>query len=170
MGYPSAAEFYERSNMADPDDDFNDLYRDDFIRAAGRVARRKLERLTLHQYQGALLKRGVYKRRSVVEEPKPLLDESMEYAGAVGTMVLDVVSYVDQSLTSRIDEVIAKVEEVDDFKMDVDQRVEEVKALVELVDEQMKDLSVRQDTSEWRLSEMRIEVGLLMTERADWER
>ena len=40
--YATAQAFYERSNTANPDTDFADLNRSDFILAVGRVTRRKL--------------------------------------------------------------------------------------------------------------------------------
>ena len=76
-----------------PEEGFEDLFRDDFIMAAGRVSRRKLNRLETGPYQRALLRRGVTKKVDVEDERVPVLQQAMEYAGAVGTMVMDEVAY-----------------------------------------------------------------------------
>jgi len=79
-----------------PEEGFEDLFRDDFIMAAGHVARRKLDRLETGPYQRALLRRGVTKKVDVEDERVPVLHQAMEYAGAVGTMVMDELAYVHE--------------------------------------------------------------------------
>ena len=81
--------------MAWPEEGFEDLFRDDFIMAAGRVSRRKLDRLRTGPYQRALLRRGVSKRVDLEDERIPVLHQAMEYVGSVGTMLLDEVAYVN---------------------------------------------------------------------------
>jgi len=81
--------------VAWPEEGFEDLFRDDFIMAAGRVSRKKLDRLETGPYQRALLRRGVSKRVDVEDKRIPVLHQAMEYAGAVGTMLLDEVAYVN---------------------------------------------------------------------------
>jgi len=66
-----------------PKEGFEDLFRDDFIMAAGQVSRRKLDRIMMGPYQRALLQRGVSKRVDVEDKRIPILHQSMEYAGAV---------------------------------------------------------------------------------------
>ena len=68
--------------------------------AAGRVSRRKLNRIVTGPYQRALLCRGVRKRIDVEDERVPVLKQAMEYAGAVGTMLLDEVAYVNGQTSS----------------------------------------------------------------------
>ena len=51
--------------MVWPEEGFDDLFRGNFINAAGQVSRQKLERLKTGPYQRALLKRGVTKRPDV---------------------------------------------------------------------------------------------------------
>jgi len=72
------------------------LYRDDFIMASGCVARRKLDRLETGPYQRALLRRGVTKKVDVEDERVPVLQQAMEYASTVGTMVMDELAYVHE--------------------------------------------------------------------------
>ena len=80
--------------MVWPEEGFEDLYRDDFIMAGGCVSRRKLNRLETGPYQRALLRRGVTKKVDPEDERVPVLQQAMEYAGAVGTMVMDELAYV----------------------------------------------------------------------------
>ena len=56
--------------------------------ASGRVARRKLDWLATGPYQRALLRRGVTTKVDTEDERVPVLQQAMEYAGAVGTMVM----------------------------------------------------------------------------------
>ena len=94
--YPEAQDFYERSSKVWPEEGFEDLFRDDFIRASGRVARRKLDRMETGPYQWALLRRGITTKVDVEDERVPVLQQVMEYAGAVGMMVMDELAYVHE--------------------------------------------------------------------------
>jgi len=47
-------------------------------------------------YQRALLHWGVTKKVDVEDEKVPVLQQAMEYAGAVGTMVMDELAYVHE--------------------------------------------------------------------------
>jgi len=64
--------------------------------AAGRVARRKLDWLETGPYQRALLRRGVTTKVDTEDERIPVLQQAMEYTGAVGTMVMDELAYVHE--------------------------------------------------------------------------
>jgi len=75
---------------------FEDLYRDNFIRAAGRVAQRKLNRMETGPYQRALLNRGVTTKVDAEDERVPVLQQAMEYSGAVGAMVMDKLAFVHE--------------------------------------------------------------------------
>ena len=77
-----------------PEEGFEDLYQDDFIRASGRVSQRKLDRLETGPYQQAVLRRGITTKVDVEDERIPVLQQAMEYAGSVGTMVIDELAYV----------------------------------------------------------------------------
>src|SRR5258708_7920619 len=57
--YPSETDVYRRSTIHNPDDDgFFDVGLRDFLVANGRVARRRLDRLSLTPHQSGLLSRG----------------------------------------------------------------------------------------------------------------
>jgi len=93
-----------------PEEGFKDLFRDDFIMAAGRVSRRKLNRIEIGPYQRALLRQGVSKKVDVEDERIPVLKQAMEYAGAVGTMVLDELAYVNGQTALGFGRGIVQVE------------------------------------------------------------
>jgi len=70
-------------------------------------------------YQRALLHRGVSKRFDVEDEHISVLQQAMEYAGAVGTMLLNEVAYVNGQTESgmgramnRIEREVERVDEV----------------------------------------------------------
>jgi len=79
-----------------PEEGFEDLYRDNFIRAAGRVARRKLDQMETGPYQRALICCGITTKVDAEDERVPILQQAMEYTGAVGTMVMDKLAYVHE--------------------------------------------------------------------------
>jgi len=81
-----------------PEEGFEDLFRDDFIRANSRVARRKLDRLNTGPYQRALLRRGITTKVDVEDERIPVLQQAMEYTGAIGMMVMDKLAYVHERM------------------------------------------------------------------------
>ena len=78
--------------------------------AAGRVSRRKLNRIVTGPYQRALLRRGVSKRVDVEDERILVLKQAMEYAGAVGTMLLDEVAYVNGQTASGMGRAMNRIE------------------------------------------------------------
>ena len=86
--------------------------------AVGCVSRRKLNRIVTGPYQRALLQRGVSKRVDVEDERVPVLKQAMEYAGAVGTMLLDEVAYINRQTASGLGrgmmEIEREVEQVDE--------------------------------------------------------
>jgi len=86
------------------------LFRDDFICAAGRVSRRKLDRIKTSPYQQALLRRGITTKVDAEDERVPVLQQAMEYAGAMGTMVFNEVAYINGQTESGLGRAINGVE------------------------------------------------------------
>jgi len=90
--------------------------------AVGRVLRRKLNRITTGPYQRALLRRGVSKRVDPEDERVPVLQQAMEYAGSVGTMLLDEVAHVNGQTESGMGRAMngieREVERVDEAVME----------------------------------------------------
>ena len=88
--YPSAHDFYRRSNTHDPDQDgFHDLYHRDFIHALSQVAWHKLSCHQLDPYQQAAFQCSIVQRNVDEEEADPVLETAMEYTGALGTIIFD---------------------------------------------------------------------------------
>jgi len=138
-----------------PEEGFEDLFRDDFIMAAGRVSRRKLNRLETGPYQRALLRRGVTKKVDVEDERVPVLQQSMEYAGAVGTMVMDEIAYVHERTEAGMGTAINGIErEV----TRVEDRVSEHETLIEEVQGDISNLIAGARTSANIEDALRIEV------------
>jgi len=80
------------------------------VMAAGRVSRRKLGRIMTGPYQRVLLCRGVSKRVDPEDERVPILQQAMEYVGAVGTMLLDKVAYVNGQTESGMGRAMNRIE------------------------------------------------------------
>jgi len=78
--------------------------------AAGQVSRRKLNWITTGPYQRTLLRQGVSKRVDPEDKRVPVLQQAMEYAGSVGTMLLDKVAYVNGQTESGIGRVMNGIE------------------------------------------------------------
>jgi len=98
--------------------------------ASGHVARRKLDRLATGPYQRALLRHGVTTKVDVEDEQEPILQKAMEYAGAVGTMVMDELAYVHERTETGMGTAMNGIErEV----MRVEDRVSEHETLIEEV-------------------------------------
>jgi len=131
------------------------LYRDDFIMAAGRVSRWKLNRLETGPYQRALLRRGVTKKVDVEDERVPVLQQAMEYAGAVGTMVMDEIAYVHERTETGMGNAMNGIErEV----TRVEDRVSEHETLIEEVQGDVTNLIAGARTSANIEDALRIEV------------
>jgi len=123
--------------------------------AAGRVSRRKLNRLETGPYQRALLRQGVTKKVDVEDERVPVLQQAMEYAGAVGTMVMDEVAYVhertEKGMGTAMNGIEREVTRVED-------RVSEHETLIEEVQGDVTNLIAGARTSANIEDALRIEV------------
>jgi len=123
--------------------------------ASGRVARRKLDRLTTGPYQRALLRRGVTTKVDVEDEKNPVLQQAMEYSGAVGTMVMDKLAYVHERMEAGMGTAMNGIErEV----TRVEDRVSEHKTLIEEVQGDVENLIAGARTSANIEDALRIEV------------
>ena len=111
--YPSQLGMRRRSNMATPIEGFGDLHHRDFVAIAGRVSRCKLDRLVLRPYQRAVLRRGINRRSEYDEVKSPDVLMEMEYAGSVGTMVIDELAEVNERVSGAVDILRARIEELE---------------------------------------------------------
>jgi len=98
--------------------------------AAGCVGRRKLNRMETGPYQQALLNRGVTTKVDTEDEKVPVLQQAMEYTGAVGTMVMDELAFVHERTEMGLGMAMTRIErEV----TRVEDRVSEHETLIEEV-------------------------------------
>ena len=143
MEYPSAHEFFSRSNTHDPDQDgFPDLYRQDFIHALSHVVWRKLAHHQLDPYQRAAFQHGIVCRNISEEEADPNLEIAMEYAGEVGVVVLDESSHLRDLTEAQIGR--------NQFAMDI---------AVDRLDEKDEELKGRMDKASERMAMLEGRVG-----------
>ena len=143
MEYPSAHEFFSRSNTHDPDQDgFQDLYRQDFIHALSRVACRKLACHRLDPYQRATFQCSIVRRNIGEEEADLLLETAMEYVGAVGVVVFDESCCLHDLTEDQVGR--------NQFAMDV---------AVDRLDEKDEELEGRADKASERMTMLEGRVG-----------
>ena len=89
----------ERSQGPSNEETFSDLWRDDFLQVTSRVAHCSLHWLNLEPYSRAVLMRGLESRTEVDDrEENEVLDRAMEYAGAVGVEVMDMLTAVHKKV------------------------------------------------------------------------
>jgi len=123
--------------------------------AAGRVSRRKLNRMETGPYQRALLNRGITTKVDAEDEKVPVLQQAMEYTGAVGTMVMDELAFVHERTETGLGMAMTGIErEV----TRVEDRVSEHETLIEEVQGDVSNLIAGARTSANIEDALRIEV------------
>jgi len=123
--------------------------------ASGHVTRRKLDRLTTGPYQRALLRCGITTKVDVKDEKNLVLQQAMEYAGAVGTMVMDELAYVHERMEAGMGTAMNGIErEV----TRVEDRVSEHETLIEEVQGDVGNLIAGARTSANIEDALRLEV------------
>jgi len=123
--------------------------------AAGWVGRRKLNRMETGPYQRALLNRGITTKVNAEDEKVPVLQQAMEYTGAVGAMVMDELAYVHERTETGLGMVMTGIErEV----TRVEDRVSEHETLIEEVQGDVTNLIAGARTSANIEDALRIEV------------
>jgi len=106
-------------------------------------------------YQRALLRRGVTSRVDVEDEKIQVLKQAMEYAGAVGTMVMDKLAYVHERTETGMGTAMNGIErEV----TRVEDRVSEHETLIKEVQGDVTNLIAGARTSANIKDALRIEV------------
>ena len=83
-----AASFTQQTDTDRPDSTFDDLYVEDLVLAACSVGHRQLSRLEISPYQQAVLARGL-DHWHWHQVPDRGMEQSLGYAAAVGTIVMD---------------------------------------------------------------------------------
>jgi len=123
--------------------------------AAGRVGRRKLSRMETGPYQRALLNRGITTKVDAEDERVPVLQQAMEYTGAVGAMVMDELAFVHERTETGLGQAMTGIErEV----TRVEDRVSEHETLIEEVQGDVTNLIAGARTSANIEDALRIEV------------
>ena len=154
-----------------PGEGFSELHHWDFVSVAGRISCCKLERLVLGPYQMAVLYRGVLQGadRDEVENADVLM--GMEYAGAVGMMVIDELVEVNGRVSQAVDVLKVKGEMLERDQEDTNKRLEVVKERIRELEDRVSSLEAEchawvQERSSCRAatSECVLQMAELMTE------
>ena len=134
-----------------PGEGFSELHHQDFVSVAGRISCCKLERLVLRPYQMAILHRGVLQRTDMDEVENSDVLMGMEYSGAIGTMVIDELAEVNSRVSTVVDSLKAKNEELEADLGDMDRRLEVEKERVRELEERVSSLESEHHTwsQEW---------------------
>ena len=101
--YSSAKEAFRWSNSHAPTNDFSTLGLSDFFIAHRRVARHRLDRLSLSGNTQELLSRGVGVNLERREPYNPILEASIGYASAAAVTVMDEVAFVNERQDERME-------------------------------------------------------------------
>ena len=101
--YPSAEEAFRWSNSHAPSNDFSALGLSDFFIAHRRVARHRLDCLSLSGNTQELLSRGVGVNLERREPYDPILEASIGYASAAAIAVMDEVAFVNERQDERME-------------------------------------------------------------------
>ena len=96
--YPLRVEVYTQSDMANCEDEFKDLFLNNFILAQKRIVCHHLDRLELNKNQRALLARGVSCMTDIEDEKNGVIEACVSYAGAVRVMVIDEMADVNEQV------------------------------------------------------------------------
>ena len=101
--YPSVEEAFRWSNSHAPTNDFSTLGLSDFFIAHRRVARHRLDHLSLTGNTQELLSRGVGVNLKRREPYDPILEASIGYAGAAAVAVMNEVAFVNERQDERME-------------------------------------------------------------------
>ena len=118
----------------------------------GHVSWHKLKWLVLGPYQKALLCQGIlrWNAHNEVENDEVLM--GMEYAGAVGTMVINELAKVNECVSLAIDRLKNKTEELERDGEDMDSCLEVERERVQELEEQVIHLEMEHHLLRWETS------------------
>ena len=145
--YPSYKEFWNWSNRDQTNDRFSDLYRADFINTVGHMSRRKLERLHASPYHHALLRRGISKREEE-EDCEPSLHQGMEYTGAVGVGLLEIIEESTHRYEVQVSALDLAVTDMDERVQDLERRLVNLGGVEGVAQEVWQMAAVARDATE----------------------
>src|SRR5258708_17529367 len=125
--YPSETNVYRRSTIHNPDDDgFFDVGLRDFLVTNRRVARRRLDRLSLTPHQSGLLSRGAQHRLDPREPYNMVLEASLGYAASCSVAAFDEVASVYERTDELDRRVIANRDDLASGEQRLTERVREL--------------------------------------------
>ena len=82
-----------------PEETFSNLWRDDFLQATSKVARRTIRRLNLEPYSHALIQQGLKARKAKYDrEECETLERAMEYARTIGVELADMLTAIHEKV------------------------------------------------------------------------
>ena len=138
--YPSLLLMRRRSNATNPGEGFGDLHHWDFVSMASCVSHHKLERLILGPYQQAILCCGVscQDHCDEIESGETLM--GMEYAGSVGTMVMDELAEVNKRVSGAVNGLKTKTEDLGQDYNNLDGHLEAEKEKVACLEEEIAQI------------------------------
>src|SRR5258708_3571125 len=131
--YPSETDVYRRSTIHNLDDDgFFDVGLRDFLVANRRVARRRLDRLSLTPHQSGLLSRGAQHRLDPREPYNMVLEASLGYAASCSVAAFDEVASVYERTDELDRRVIVNRDEIALVEQRLRERVRELEVRYEV--------------------------------------
>ena len=155
-----------QSNIAYPTKGFDNLHQEDFIHTMGHISHHNLDQLEIYPYAKALFHQGV-RRQAGEEDCSNDLLLSMEYSGAVGTVVMDDLAEVNECLSNWVEVVMDRVQEALADSIDQDNYLKEEKARGDLLVECVHQLKVEREELQGSirmLEEDSVECWILLAE------
>ena len=117
-----------------------------------RVGRHALRSLKLVPYLMALLRRGLRTQIDVDHESSWVLDQAMEYAGAVRAMTMEQVALVNERVLT--DHTFGG-RALRDFMSDHEERLAEVESFLGIMDGRLQDLQRRDQIQQDKICDLR---------------
>src|SRR5258708_30085263 len=131
--YPAKTDVYRRSTIHNPDDDgFFDLGLRDFLVANRRVARRRLDRLSLTPHQSGLLSRGAQHTLDTWEPYNMVLEASLGYTASCSVAAFDEVASIYERTDELDRRVIINRDEIASVEQRLRERVRELEVRYEV--------------------------------------
>ena len=150
---------WRRSNAISEEETFHNLHQDDFLQAVSRVGRRGLRGLELDPYLMALLRCSLRARIDLDHESSRVVDQAMEYAGAVGAMAMEQLALVNDQIPT--DHTFGGMV-LRDFMSDHEERLAEVESFPEIMDGHLRDLQRQDQLQHDEIRDLRGLVGQLL--------
>ena len=123
------------------------------------MGRRGLRSLELDPYPMALLRRGLRTRIDRDPESSRIVDQAMEYTGAIGAMAMEQMAQINDRIPT--DHTFGGTA-LRDFMSDHEERLAEVESFPGIMDGHLRDLQRRDRLQQEEIGELRDLVGELL--------